>query len=253
VKCAQWDKPQSIELLVLFICVCRSLCTIVAHNTAQNRPDNFPSCPPENHHCSDDVYLRKRGFLTRKYTVRVWGLLDLWLPTPETYNKQNTVYSIYADTIRYDTIHYIYMHPKLTHSQINLPYGTNKHKEGNGIKLKSPIIKSVESVVRPERGSMVGKICERDIGLSRGWKRERETVIDYKSGELTVRRYRSSRNMQIRDRGTGMWGWRRELGSWFQRPGEAEIIFHIVFASTIASLATMPIANVILHSAHWRH
>jgi len=39
--------------------VCISLCTIVAHNTAQNRPDNFPSYPPDNHHCSDDVYLRE--------------------------------------------------------------------------------------------------------------------------------------------------------------------------------------------------
>ena len=41
--------------------MCSSLCTIVAHNTAQNRPDSFPSCPPDNHHCSDDVYLRERG------------------------------------------------------------------------------------------------------------------------------------------------------------------------------------------------
>jgi len=61
VKCAQWDKTQSIELIVLFICVCTSLCTIVAHNTAQNRPDNFPSCPPDNRHCSDDVHLSERG------------------------------------------------------------------------------------------------------------------------------------------------------------------------------------------------
>jgi len=45
----------------LFICVCTALCTIVAHNTAQNRPDNFPSYPPDNHHCSDDVYLREGG------------------------------------------------------------------------------------------------------------------------------------------------------------------------------------------------
>ena len=60
VKWAQWDKTQSRELLVLFICVCSSLCTIVAHNTAQNRPDNFPSCTADNHHCSDDVYLRER-------------------------------------------------------------------------------------------------------------------------------------------------------------------------------------------------
>ena len=34
---------------------------IVAHNIAQNRSDNFPSYPPDNHHCSDDVYLRERG------------------------------------------------------------------------------------------------------------------------------------------------------------------------------------------------
>jgi len=61
VKWAQRDKTQSTELLGLFICVCSSLCTIVAHNTAQNRPDNFPSCPPDYHHCSDDVYLRERG------------------------------------------------------------------------------------------------------------------------------------------------------------------------------------------------
>ena len=43
----------------LFICVCTALCTTVAHNTAQNRPDNFCSYPPHNHHCSDDVYLRE--------------------------------------------------------------------------------------------------------------------------------------------------------------------------------------------------
>ena len=48
VKWAQWDKTQSRELLGLFICVCIALCTIVAQNTAQNRPDNFPSCPPDN-------------------------------------------------------------------------------------------------------------------------------------------------------------------------------------------------------------
>jgi len=39
--------------------VCIALCTIVAHNTAQNRPDNFPSYPPGSHHCSIDVYLNK--------------------------------------------------------------------------------------------------------------------------------------------------------------------------------------------------
>jgi len=34
-------------------------CTV--HNIAQNRPDNFPSYPPDNRHCSDDVYLREGG------------------------------------------------------------------------------------------------------------------------------------------------------------------------------------------------
>jgi len=44
VKWAQWDKTQ----LGLFICVCIALCRIIAHNIAQNRPDNFPSYPPDN-------------------------------------------------------------------------------------------------------------------------------------------------------------------------------------------------------------
>jgi len=66
VEWAQRDKTQSRELLGLFICVCIALCTIVAHNIAhniaQNRPDNFPPYPPDNHLCSDDVYLREGGF-----------------------------------------------------------------------------------------------------------------------------------------------------------------------------------------------
>jgi len=61
VKWAQWDKTQSRELLGLFICVCIALCTIVAHNIAQNRPDSFPPYPPDDHHISDDVYLRVGG------------------------------------------------------------------------------------------------------------------------------------------------------------------------------------------------
>ena len=43
MKLAHWDKTQSRELSGLFICVCIALCTIVAHNIAQNRPDNFHS------------------------------------------------------------------------------------------------------------------------------------------------------------------------------------------------------------------
>ena len=41
--------------------MCVALCTTVAHNIAQNTPDNFLSYPPDNHHCSDDVYLREGG------------------------------------------------------------------------------------------------------------------------------------------------------------------------------------------------
>jgi len=68
VKWAQWDKTQSRELLGLFICVCIALCTIVAHNIAQKKPDNFPPYPSDNHHCSDDVYLSEGG-MGRKHHV----------------------------------------------------------------------------------------------------------------------------------------------------------------------------------------
>ena len=48
------------ELLGLFICVCIALCTIVARTIALNRPDNFPSYPPDNRYCSDDVSLTEK-------------------------------------------------------------------------------------------------------------------------------------------------------------------------------------------------
>jgi len=67
VKSVQWDKTKSGELLGLFSCVCIALCTIVVHNTAKNRSDNFPSYASDNHHCSDDVYLRKGGSQLLKY------------------------------------------------------------------------------------------------------------------------------------------------------------------------------------------
>ena len=79
VKWAKWDKTQSRELLGLFICVCSSLCTTVAHNSAQNRPDNFPSCPPDNQHCSDDVYLGERrvfnAFMWQDVIAQVYSLI----------------------------------------------------------------------------------------------------------------------------------------------------------------------------------
>ena len=42
------------------MCVHRTV-HIVAQNIAQNRPDSFPPYPPDNHHSSDDVYLREGG------------------------------------------------------------------------------------------------------------------------------------------------------------------------------------------------
>jgi len=57
-------RPNSIQRTVssVHMCVYIALCTIiVAHNIAQNRPDRFPSYPPNNHHFSDDVYLREGG------------------------------------------------------------------------------------------------------------------------------------------------------------------------------------------------
>ena len=33
----------------------------MAHNIAQNRRDSFPPYPPDDHHNSDDVYLREGG------------------------------------------------------------------------------------------------------------------------------------------------------------------------------------------------
>jgi len=59
----------------LFICVCIALCTIVAHNIAQNRPDSFPPYPPDNHHISDDVYLREGGYYL---LVISWSFLTPW-------------------------------------------------------------------------------------------------------------------------------------------------------------------------------
>jgi len=55
--------------------VCIALCTIDAHNIAQNRPDNFPSNPPDNHHCSNDVYLREGGTVDRNRPIMMLEML----------------------------------------------------------------------------------------------------------------------------------------------------------------------------------
>ena len=57
------QNPIQTTVRSVHVCVCITLCTTVAHNIAQNRPDNFPYYPPDNHHCSDDVYLTEGGWL----------------------------------------------------------------------------------------------------------------------------------------------------------------------------------------------
>jgi len=57
------------------MCVCIALCTIVAHNIAQNRPDSFPPYPPDNHHSSDDVYLREGGTVSQ--TVPMYHIIQM--------------------------------------------------------------------------------------------------------------------------------------------------------------------------------
>jgi len=54
--------------------VCIALCTIVAHNIAQNRPDSFPPYPPDNHHSSDDVYLREGWWVYRRKLHSITGI-----------------------------------------------------------------------------------------------------------------------------------------------------------------------------------
>jgi len=69
----------------LFICVCIALCTIVAHNIAQNRPDSFSPYPRDDHHSSDDVYLREGG---ARPDVRSWCCSQYKTTKPQ--NKSHT-------------------------------------------------------------------------------------------------------------------------------------------------------------------
>ena len=62
------------QLLGLFICVCIALCTSVVHNTAQNRPDNFPSYSADNHHCS---VVTRRIHTFQKHIITSKNILSL--------------------------------------------------------------------------------------------------------------------------------------------------------------------------------
>ena len=70
VKWAQWDKTQSRDLLGLFICVRIAQCTIVVHNIAQNRPDNFLFYPPDNHQMS--IWGKGGVLFAGKTIFKIW-------------------------------------------------------------------------------------------------------------------------------------------------------------------------------------
>ena len=127
---------------------------------------------------------------------------------------------IWKCSVRYDT--YVrYVHPK-----VSLIYRTEPiSKKSNGIKNErhktemlrrnGPVINSVEPILRSGRESMVGKICER----GRSWAgSEREKKLwNGESGKLTANwASRGKSETEGLER-----GWRKELGGWFQRQGQA--------------------------------
>jgi len=46
--------------------MCVYISVSVIYSTAQDSSDNLPSCPLNNHHCSDVVYCRGEGILPLK-------------------------------------------------------------------------------------------------------------------------------------------------------------------------------------------
>ena len=53
-----YNPQQQSTLRTAHIYICTSLCTVIVHNTAQNRSNNLPSYPTDSHYCSDVVYWR---------------------------------------------------------------------------------------------------------------------------------------------------------------------------------------------------
>jgi len=83
-----------------------ALCTIVAHNIAQNRPDNFPSYPPDNNRRSDDVYLREGGYfctmyLTAKFHHPTFNRSTVIVQTNKLTNKQTLLKTSTMALLRY--------------------------------------------------------------------------------------------------------------------------------------------------------
>ena len=86
------------------------------------------------------------------------------------------------------------------------------------LRRNGPVVKSVESVLRLE-GSLWWERLVKEIGLEPGVKERGSYGLDSESGKLNEWVdvvYRSRWETEGLE-----WGWRRELGSWFQRHGEA--------------------------------
>ena len=73
------QKPIHRTVRSVHVCV---QCTTVADNIAQNRLDSFPPYAPDNHHCSDDVYLREGG-------SEVWEQTTVVCTVQQRYQKAN--------------------------------------------------------------------------------------------------------------------------------------------------------------------
>jgi len=83
------------------------------------------------------------------------------------------------------------------------------------LRRNGPVVKSVESVMRLE-GSLWWKRFVKEVGLEAGVKER-----SYGWWEWWVDRGDMVGAWTDRTETEGLrWGWRRELGSWFQRPGK---------------------------------
>jgi len=100
--CAQWNWPSetkpNTENCEVCSCVCIALCTIVAHNIAENRPDSFPSYPRDNHHCSDVVYLREGEKLYKRHDETILHCSPNLALNKSVGTKANILFAVFGAT-----------------------------------------------------------------------------------------------------------------------------------------------------------
>ena len=69
----------------LFICVCIALCTIVAHNIAQNRPDSFPPLTLQTITTAQMMSIWGKGDdMTGKFSPNSWLIIILFRGIPSS-------------------------------------------------------------------------------------------------------------------------------------------------------------------------